>query len=564
MLSSKTVVNQISGIMKLHGLKHVVISPGSRNAPFILNFTEDVFFQCHSIADERSAAFYALGIAIQTNETVAICCTSGSAGLNFAPAIVEAFYQKVPLLVITADRPQILINQNDGQAMNQVNQYANFINHCIALSDDETEQIHQFNERSINEAILKTNFPVAGPVHLNVHLNEPLYERIKSDDSTHRKISRIQPEFTFQWENQLLEVIKKSNKILILVGQQKPNAAFEKKIASIAKMKNVCIFTETTSNIKIDEAIDCIDKVIDALSEREKSELKPDLLISTSGAIVSKKVKALFRNWNIHAHWHVGIERELIDSFGALTAQFQVPEEVFFSKIENLISPINNNKYFDNWQKFKILREKSHQKFMETCPYSDLYIFEKLLKWLPEDSDIHLANSTPVRYAQLFHINKSYHFYSNRGVSGIDGSISTASGFASQSDRNSIIISGDISFFYDSNALWNSALPKNLLIVIINNGGGNIFKIIPGPSQNKKALPYFETPQNMNAKGIAETYGIGYELAKNAEEMEQKLCFVLNNLGKKTQIFEIDTRGIDNENILKNFLSYFKNEIDFH
>jgi 2-succinyl-5-enolpyruvyl-6-hydroxy-3-cyclohexene-1-carboxylate synthase len=558
MPSSKIVVNQLTQLLQLHGVKHVVISPGSRNAPLILNFSENRHFQCYSIADERSAAFFALGLAINFKETVALCCTSGSAGLNYGPALVEAYYQKIPLIAITADRPEILINQNDGQAMMQRGQYANFINFGINLNDESSLAMLQYNERRINEAILHTKFPVPGPVHINLHLSEPLYDRTSDIGWNTRKISRVNPNYALEFNPEQVEILKQSQKVLILIGQQAPSADFFNAVAQIAEKQWAVILTEVTSNVMIPDAINCIDKAIDGFQLEEKSAMLPDLLITTSGAVVSKKVKAWLREKKLKHHWHVGLERELVDTYGSLTTQFQLPEESFFKSLNRILQGQLHNAYFQHWQKIKNLREQKQKDFLERIPFSDLYVFQKLLQWIPEESAIHLGNSTPVRYAQLFSVAKNFSFYSNRGVSGIDGSLSTAAGVAWQCKKWHLVITGDISFFYDSNALWNNYLGRNLIFVLINNGGGNIFKIIPGPDKHQENLRFFETPHSLNAAGIAQTFNLKYISANDKNTFEKGLCEAFSEDEQKAKIFEINTSASDNAEILKDFLNHFK------
>jgi 2-succinyl-5-enolpyruvyl-6-hydroxy-3-cyclohexene-1-carboxylate synthase len=313
---------------KAKGIKRIVISPGSRNAPLTISFTKHPFFECYSIVDERCAAFFALGMAQQTGEPVAVVCTSGSALLNYYPAIAEAFYSDIPLIVVSADRPSYRIDIGDGQTIRQQNVFEKHIgysanlkqdvshaSHLVAkygksLLKDSQESIQSFNEQEIVRAITTATDNKA-PVHINIPFEEPLYGRVEEPTITLGEVKYKQEEElgNVDW-SELSELWRKSIKKMILVGVNPPNALDETIIDQLASDGNTLVFTETTSNLHHPEFFPSIDSIVAPIEKRQDSEdvfkeLQPDLLITFGGLIVSKKIKAFLRRHKPVHHWHI-------------------------------------------------------------------------------------------------------------------------------------------------------------------------------------------------------------------------------------------------------------------
>ena len=307
-------------LCKAKGIKHIVISPGSRNAPLTIGFTHDDFFTCYSIVDERCAAFFALGIAQQIQEPTAVVCTSGSALLNYYPAVSEAFYSDIPLVVLSADRPKHLVGIGDGQTINQKNVYENHIlysaNLKLDLKDEKNVPEHEelpimksledkferllglqkdiqtHNEEEINAAINLARYK-SGPVHINIPFDEPLYERVnKLSVSPKNSVPKIkETELEDYVLKTALEDWNSATKKMVLVGVNQPNQIEKKWLDTLAEDASVIVLTETTSNLHHPSFFPSIDQLIAPLSEEEQQELQPDILVTFGGLIVSKKIK---------------------------------------------------------------------------------------------------------------------------------------------------------------------------------------------------------------------------------------------------------------------------------
>ncbi len=538
------LAQSILQIFKAKNIKHIVISPGSRNAPLTIGFTSDSFFQCYSIADERSAAFFALGIAQQFKEPVAVVCTSGSAVLNFYPAVAEAFYSQIPLVVVSADRPANKIDIGDGQTIRQVNVLSNH----TAFNANLNEIASVDNDLLIQSAIENATEKKL-PVHINVPFEEPLYQ-------TQENYSYIPEIVNLAKEKSLDEVTEEqkaiwnnSQKKLIVVGTQFPNALTQESIEAIANDPSILVLTEITSNLHHPHFIKNIDTLITSFNEQDYVDFQPDLLITFGGMIVSKRIKALLRKYSTTQHWHVDPLRAY-DTFGILTQHIKTTPEFF---VQSVIKTINDTTDYQlRYQSVLKQKLEKHRLFLKKSPFSDLKVFELLSQYVPENSQLHISNSAGIRYAMLYDFDPSVNVFCNRGTSGIDGSTSTAVGAATTTDKITTLITGDVSFFYDSNALWNSYLSKNLKIIIVNNGGGGIFRILPGHQENKIFNTYFETEHQLTARYLASMFGLDYIEARTIEEAEKGLKKIYSE-HQKPVILELFTPTKENEKIQKEY-----------
>ncbi len=551
-LSDKIGVQTIVQFLAKAGMKNVVLSPGSRNAPLSLSFHHHPFFDCRVIPDERVAAYYALGISLYSKQPTILVCTSGTAVLNYAPAIAEAFYQHIPLLVITADRPAEWIDQGDGQTIRQENVFSNFILKSFSLKGDSIN--HESLNADLNDA-LNICLLKKGPVHLNIALEEPLY-KLSEPKEDFCALNLLTPPVDFIEEKMKSEMINfyhSAGKILVIAGQMDVNGNLETALEKLAINENVLVFTENTSNLNSDKFISCIDRFIDGFSNEEKELFKPDLLITLGDAVVSKKVKAWLRKHKPQQHWKIGREDLEMDTYRCEKHSVPVSAEFFINEI------LQWNNSFSIYRSIGFsLNEKRKTKndeFHSQTEFSDLKVFDLIYKHLPKNSILHLGNSSPIRYAQLFDSRKDMVFYSNRGTSGIDGCTSTAAGMADVSGKCVTLISGDISFFYDSNAFWNDHL-KNLKVIVINNGGGGIFRIIDQPENIKDTELLFETRHQRKAEGIAKAFGVRYLSAKDENSLEKSVKQLYSD--NLPTILEIFTPTEKNALILKQYFDYLK------
>ena len=531
------------------GITTIIISPGSRNAPLTIGFVNNPAFECYSIADERCAAFFALGIAQQINQPVALVCTSGSALLNYYPAFAEAFYSQIPLIVISADRPQSKIDIGDGQTIRQENV---FTNHSL-YNANLNEAVSKENDYKINQAI-DIALNKKGPVHINAPFEEPLYETVSalSVDVMVDAFANLNPMPAIEDLSEFVKIWNNSTRKMILVGVNEPDEINDKTINFLAKEKSVLVMTETTSNVHHPSFISNIDTIITPFTNDDFEIFRPEILVTFGGMIVSKRIKAFLRKYKPQHHWHIDTLRAY-DTFGVLTKHFKINPNSFFEAFLPLTKAIDSD-YFDKMAAVNNVRKEKHEIYLSKIPFSDFVVFEKVIKSLPKNSQLQISNSSAIRYAQLIAIDPSIEVYCNRGTSGIDGSTSTAIGAAVANKKQTIFVTGDISFLYDSNALWNQYIPKNFKIILINNGGGGIFRILPGHEETPVFNTFFETSHCLTAEHLAKMFGFEYSIASDEVSLADGLDALYRQNGKPS-ILEIFTPTLKNDKIL---LQYFK------
>lgn len=541
------MAQSIIEICKAKGLQHIVISPGSRNAPLTIGFTNNPAFTCYSIADERCAAFFALGMAQQLQKPVAVLCTSGSALLNYYPAVAEAFYSQIPLVVISADRPHNKIDIGDGQTIRQENV---FTNHSL-YNANLTELASEENDLKIQEALFLA-VAKKGPVHINAPFEEPLYETADAvsvrptfiDLYTEESVKTDVVPFTGQWNQ--------AKKKLILIGGCDPGFIQQAVLDQLGTDNSVVVMTEVTSNVHHPNFITNIDTIITPFTEEDFKSFQPEILVTIGGMIVSKRIKAFLRKYKPLEHWHIDALRAY-DTFDCLSQHFEMSPNAFFGEFLPQTAPVQSD-YLQKAIAIRDFRAQKHQEYLSGIAFSDLKVFELLLPKIPKSSQLQISNSSAIRYAQLFPVDKSIAVFCNRGTSGIDGSTSTAIGAALASGKETILITGDVSFLYDSNALWNNYIPENFKIILVNNGGGGIFRILPGHQETETFTTYFETTHSLTAEHLAKMYQFEYKAADTIKSLEMSLDSILKS--GKPGILEIFTPTNVNNLLL---LDYFKN-----
>lgn len=542
------LAQSIIEICKAKNIQRIIISPGSRNAPLTIGFASDPFFTCYSIADERCAAFFGMGIAQQEQFPIALVCTSGSALLNYYPAVAEAFYSQIPLIVISADRPTEKIDIGDGQTIRQRNVYENHILYSANLHEEVSVENDMLINNAINTAIAKR-----GPVHINAPFEEPLYNTVDALTVTPTVVDLEELPPVFKDYSEYVEDWNKSAKKLILVGVNNPHILSEEIVSWLANDPSVVVLTETTSNLHHPMFIEHIDRIITTFSEEDFNNLQPDILVTFGGMVVSKRIKAFLRKYKPAQHWHIDTLRHY-DTYTALNKTVFEAPEVFFEMLQH-----NTHTLASSYQAWMLgiatQRLAKHNEFLKTIPFSDLKVFELLFEQLPENTLLQISNSSAIRYAQLLKIDSSVEVFCNRGTSGIDGSTSTAVGAAVASNKPTIVITGDISFLYDSNGLWNNYIPKDFKIVLLNNHGGGIFRILPGHEENEIFNTFFETSHNLTAEHLAKMYGFNYYTAADEQQLKEvSNTFWTNN--NQPCILEIFTPTQVNNEVLSN---YFRN-----
>jgi len=549
-------IKNIPEICKLHGVKKVIIAPGSRNAPLIFAFTAESMLDCISITDERSAAYFALGIAQCTNEPVALVCTSGTAVLNFAPAVAEAYYQNLPLLVFTADRPAEMIDQADGQTLRQQNIFGNYVKSAFELPVEtvKDEDLLFFN-RQLSQAIdVATNYP-AGPVQINVPLKEPIYCEIPTEHS-HPKIIKSLRTVT-KLSSESINILQNDwnthRRKMIVFGVFPKNEELNNLANTLAANPDVIVVAENLSNISGQNIITQPESLFSRVNSLEPNDdFVPDLLITIGHSVICKQLKLFLRNKEITNQWQIASSLPYVDTYNSLTRVISGSATDVFGTLD-----LNSagSHYAELYSIEMNIISKCHQEFISSeHNLSDMKITEQLLEFIPENSVLQLANSTSVRWTQLFPARPDLTYVCNRGTSGIDGSLSTAVGYATSTNKLTVFLTGDLSFIYDSNGLWNNLLPPNLKIIVMNNNGGNIFRFIGDKELMKDSLDYFTTPHRVNIEMLSRAYGVDYLQCTSSENLSDTLTELFNTAN--TSILEIKTNSEVNT---LNYKGYFKN-----
>ena len=557
---SKNILAQsITDLCFKKNIKNIVISPGSRNAPLTLGFNLNPYFKTYSIVDERAAAFFALGIAQQIKFPVILVCTSGSALLNYYPAISEAYYSNIPLVILSADRPEKLLNIGDGQTINQKNVFNKNIGYSENLNQNDNYFLNLFglrdnNQEKINKAL---NFSIEkqSPVHINIPFSEPLYEITNSlSVNLINKIPRLNNQnvkkvssFRNKWQNSI--------KKIILIGLSSPDLLSEKSIDLLAGDSSLLVLTENTSNIYHPTFCNKIDQLIAPLTNNELKEFRPEILITIGGMIISKKIKAILRDNKPNEHWHIGIH-DANDTFFCLTKHFKTSPNNIISKLYENFND-NGSDFYNKWDLVISKRKEKHKEYLSNLIFCDFKVFDYVLNSIPSKSMLQVSNSSAIRYTQLFDLDSSINVFCNRGTSGIDGSTSTAIGAASVFKGNTVFITGDLSFFYDSNALWNNFIPSNFRVILINNKGGGIFKILTKDNNTELFKKFFETKHDLYAKDLCNMYGFEYFISNDEDTLKNVLNDFYNE-SEKPRLLEVITDNDYNQDYLLNYFDYIK------
>ncbi|MCD8317663.1 MAG: 2-succinyl-5-enolpyruvyl-6-hydroxy-3-cyclohexene-1-carboxylic-acid synthase [Paraprevotella sp.] len=534
MYSDKKSVQQLVSLLRAYGVRHVVLCPGSRNVPLVQSFSACSDFDCHSVTDERSAGFFAIGLALRVQFPVAVCCTSGSALLNLHPAVCEAFYRGIPLIVISADRPVAWIGQMDGQTLPQPGVFGGLVRKAVNLPEVHGEEDEWYANRLINEALLEVVHHGCGPVHINVPLSEPLFCFTAEKLPVVRRIIRKDMSDEGRTLSFFLhEELPKYRQILIVSGQMTSDEAAG--VAVWMPVGRVPWLTEVLGNCpESTGALRGFDAVLYASGEDGLQVLRPDLVITLGGHIVSKRLKQFLRHTPSLVHWHVASDGKPADLFCALTVAVEA-SSVEFIRLFSRIEGWSSKEYAGLWQ------ESCGRGFQPEIGYSELYAVKRILEALPSYSVLHLANSSSVRLAELFRLPEGVEVQCNRGVNGIEGSVSAAVGYAAVSDRLNFLLVGDLSFFYDMNALWNARDYPHLRIVVLNNGGGAIFHALPGLDMTGDTGRFVAASHNASAAGWAESQGFTYLCATDTVSLLAALDRLVDECASSPVLLEVFT-----------------------
>lgn len=552
MYCNKENVNILTSLLIAHGVEDVVVCPGSRNAPIVHNLSMCEHFNCYPVTDERSAGFYALGMILAhadcgAKQPVAVCVTSGTALLNLAPAVAEAYYRQLPLIIISADRAEAWIDQLDGQTLHQSNAFGYFTAKSVQLPEPSDDTSRWHCNRLINEALIATADNGGRPVHINVPISEPLFEFTTEVLSAERKINVYRnTSCSEEGLQQLVANFQQSKKRMIVIGTDS-KITDEDVYNRIAR--HTVILHEALSDVP---GITCFDEALKLIEN--DSRYLPDCVIYLGGALVSKRLKTFLRSNKIKYQWRIDAATDVHDTFTQLCSILIGDESPILSRIAAACSTNSVDgeaSYVDLWSDL-LARTLNHS--IEYMPsYSQMAVvkyFEEQLEDMDYDYAVHYANSTAIRLANIY---ANHRVWCNRGVNGIEGSLSTAAGFSVVSTKHVFCIIGDLSFFYDQNALWNVNLKGNLSIILLNNGRGGIFNQLKGLEQSEARDRFISAEHTTEAQGICIQNDIGYLKATNMHEMQIGVVRLMTETTQRPMLLEVITDASEDEKTYKEY-----------
>ena len=555
--TSNRICRIVLDVIKSHGVVDIVCSPGSRNAPLLLGVAAREDFHPHVIIDERTAGFVALGIAQVSQRPVALICTSGTALLNYAPAVAEAFYQGLPLIVVSADRPEQWIDQDDSQTIHQNGALSNFVkcSYDLPSVSSPDKEMCWFADRVANDAMIEALSGRRGPVHLNLRLAPPLGKLQNHGEEMVRKISVLSGDGLPDKEmmDGLAEKLL-SKKVMIVAGFMPPSAKLNKAIRTFNLMPMTVVMAETISNLHLPPENYCIDSLLSSCEGMDSATLQPDIVISLGGAIVSRKIKEYLRRCACIEHWSVGYQHTTVDCFQSLTMRIEADPAVFMthlagrikrlmSKGKGFITPLQSE-YKAKWAENAMRALRLTLDKAKGADWSDMRAYYMILHSVGNSTNLFLSNGTSVRYAQILSSVLPHASFCNRGVSGIDGSTSSAIGGAlAYKNGLTCLLTGDMSFAYDIGALQMRIIPDSMRIIVVSNGGGGIFRFIGSTSGIKPTEvreKFFCADPELNIGAVAAAFGWDYLHADSPQSLAEALKVLADDSRRKT-ILEVTT-----------------------
>lgn len=568
--SSNVFCRQIADVIMAHGVDTAYISPGSRNASLVLAFEARKKIHKYVVVDERSAAFQALGCALVTKKPVLLLCTSGTAVLNYAPAVAEAYYAGVPLIVVSADRPAEWIDQDDSQTIRQYGVLNSIVKGSYDVRAIPEGSLCEYSadlkwmiNRTVNEAMLNALDGKPGPVHINVQLGEPLGDCSSVDDATQRKVSLVKTKESIDVSAlKSMASLLCSSKVLLVAGSLPPDDDLIKAVRKFASLPNVIVMAETLSNLH--DPLDCstmIDSVLCRMTEAERESMRPDIVISIGGALVSRMLKQYLRSCQPKHHWSVGHSNYFCDCFKCLTDKVEIAPASFFKQVYSVVKKLTISHEVDNysssWLSLRKTAKEVADNYIKNCGWSDLKVFDILMKSMEFDN-LFVSNGTSVRYSQLLP-HKCHAEYCNRGVSGIDGMTSTAVGAAHAYKGKTMLISGDTSWLYDSGASALCDVPPTMRMVVIDNSGGGIFRFIKATSEipSETLERYFCVRDQMDVAILSKAYGIETIEADDEESLYEGIKW-LSESSECPRLLVVRTFAAESAQILRNYFNLNK------
>ena len=558
MYCNKENVNILTALLIAAGVKDAVVCPGSRNAPIVNNLSEAPEIRCHPVTDERSAGFYAIGLAQATHRPVVVCVTSGSALLNVAPAVAEAHYQRVPLVVVSADRPQQWIGQLDGQTLPQQGAFGTMARCSAQLPEPRNDEERWLCRRLVSEALLKATSRGGGPVHVNVPISEPLFT-FGTEQLPQLAPWRLHTLCADWSQCEALASLRTASRPMVVMGQMAGGALSMDIMRAL--MQRYVVVAEPLSSplytmVHGDEAVRVLDAA-EAAGEMTGAEVEaymPDCCLYVGGTVVSKAVRRFLRRAGASTCFVTPDALMVSDPLMSLADVVECPACGLDGLLATLCdggATAEADAFRQRWTSL-LDRCAAHAESYEP-PFSQMAVvryFESQLDDLDLPLHVHYANSTAVRLACVY---AAHYVWCNRGVNGIEGSLSTAAGFSLGTADRVVCVIGDLSFFYDQNALWNQRLRGNLRIILLNNHGGGIFRMLPGLEASEAAHGMVDAAHTSEACGICTQNDIGYLKASTLEEMRIGVVTLLTQPSERPMLLEVFTDADTDARVLKNY-----------
>lgn len=545
------------------GVRHAVFSPGSRSTTMAMLFKEHEGFETYMNLDERSASFMALGIAKAHKEPTVLVCTSGSAVAHYLPAILEAQYSGIPLIVLSADRPHTLLHVGAPQTVDQHKIFGTAVNYFEELAVPQESHYYTYPRQVARKAYMKAMDTKKGPVHINVPLFEPLVPELSRNhfEAGRSSFKVVKPNYSsvFDRDNinnlphinntidvahnndstkEINNLLERYERILILAGPQIDIDEAET-IRSFGEALQAPILADPLSNVRGCSTSKVVISTYDALLAGQAlwHELKPDCVIQFGQIVVSKRVQQMIASWTDVEYIEVNPTMDSMNPTGKTTIHMQASIDVF----THLYGKNNNSDtYLNIWRRLEQAGKKQLSLASDEPHCFEGRTIRELQKQIPEDGQIFVANSMTIRDFDYFWFSGESKavLYGNRGVNGIDGTISTALGLA-VNGRPTYLVTGDLSLFHDLNGLAVAKTHNlNLTIILHNNDGGGIFEYLP--QKGTKHFDYlFSTSQGLDYSGAAKLYGCGYTKISNPDELSSVLAKIGQESG--VHIIEIPT-----------------------
>ncbi len=525
----------IIALLKKYGIRRCVLSAGSRNVPFVHSVEEDPFFECYSVVDERSAGYFALGLAQESKEPVVISCTSSTATCNYWPPVAEAYYQGVPLVVLTSDRDPAMLGQWEDQMIDQVGMYDRHVRKSVNLPIVNDRDDWLFCQRLVNEALLELDHHGTGPVHINVPMRSYNNSFNVRELPEVTRIRRVEMRDSDERWRPYAEKLASARRVLVVAGQTTGvSAEFASTLERFCSSCNAAVAAEYMANVPREHAFNptlCMEYRY--VTKRKFAEFLPDVVVSFGGNMTAGLKDMLRKFAGTFEHWSIREDGSVCDMFKSLTEVFECTPEEFFSRMTRLLDGgLNDGTYLS------ALKTYENQAVVPELPWSNALAIKRTVECIPSGSLLHLAVNNAIRLTNFFDLQPDIKVYANIGTHGIDGPVSSFLGQAIVSDKPAYLVVGDLAFFYDMNALRLRHIGNNVHILLLNNQGGEEF-YFNGMWKDEASDLHTTARHHTKAEGWVRECGFRYLSAHNEIELDAALETFIDDGAEDPVLLEV-------------------------